>query len=118
MAARGMAAPSGDGEEGQSPMVERRGGRGCRRTFKAAVRRQRKGGMLPAQSVLGVRTTWRHHLMERHNAVAGLELVDLLAHRMNNSADIVPLIDWWLISHPLWTFPVSHVVSLELLIWE
>ena len=48
--------------------------------------------MLPGKSILGVRTTRRHHLVECSNAVTLLEFYDILADLMDNSRDVIALI--------------------------
>jgi len=48
--------------------------------------------VLPGKSILGVRTTRRHHLVECSNAVTLLEFYDILADLMDNSRDVIALI--------------------------
>jgi len=48
--------------------------------------------VLPSDSILGVGTTSRHHLVESSNAIALLELYDILTDFMDDTRDVVSLI--------------------------
>ena len=74
--------------------------------------------MVPAQSILPVAPTGRHHLVKSDYSIARPELGDALADRMDDAADIIALVDWGLANHELRPFPVgtehvSMIVSLE-----
>lgn len=63
--------------------------------------------VLPSHSILGVGTTGRHHLVEGGYTIAGLKLVNILTHLMNNASNIVPLVQRS--AHPKGNFPVLGV---------
>ena len=48
--------------------------------------------MLPSDSILGVGTTGREHLVESGNAVTLLEFHDILTNLMDDARDIVALV--------------------------
>jgi len=48
--------------------------------------------VLPSDSILGVRTTGCHHLVESSNAVTLLELDNVLADFVDDAGDVVTLV--------------------------
>ena len=61
-------------------------------TFEASSLRQEESGVLPCDSILGVRTTRREHLVESSNTVTLLELYDILADFVDDAGDVVALV--------------------------
>lgn len=68
-----------------------KGGRN-RRTFKGGTLRDVECGVLPSNSILGVRPIGSPHLVEGGDAVAGLELGDVTADLVNDAGDVIALV--------------------------
>lgn len=100
-AARGSAAPSAEFFSKRSH--EERAWGEC--TFEGGLGRELERGAGPAEGVLGVAPSRRHHLVEGRDSIALLELADALADFMDNTADVVALVDRRLVGHPFWPFP-------------
>ena len=61
-------------------------------TFEAGSLGEEESGVLPGESILGVRATGRHHLVESRYAVTVLEFYDILADLVDDAGDVVALV--------------------------
>lgn len=62
-------------------------------TFKACGLGNMESSMLPANGILGVTAMRLQHLMERSDAVTGLELGDIVADSSDNTGNIIALVE-------------------------
>lgn len=74
-------------------------------TFEADFLGQVYGAMSPAEAVLSIAATRGHHLVKSNDSVAGLELGNIVADFMDNTRDVIALINGLLVWHPFWTLP-------------
>lgn len=61
-------------------------------TFEASSLGEEESGVLPCESILGVRATRREHLVESSHAVTLLEFYDILADFVDDAGDVVALV--------------------------
>lgn len=66
--------------------------------------------MFPSNSILGVATIGRHHLVESRNTVSLLELNYIVANFVNNTRDVVSLVGVIAIGNPFCGIDVSLLV--------
>ena len=73
----------------QTDRARHSGQRQRRRILEARRLGDVEGSVLPADGVLGVGTTWRHHLVETGDAVAYFEFPDFVAHAVHDACDVI-----------------------------
>jgi len=61
-------------------------------TFEAGSLGQEESGVLPGESILGVRATRCEHLVESSHAVTLLEFYDVLADLVDDAGDVIALV--------------------------
>ena len=80
---------------------------GDKLTLKARLLWNMKRCVIPANSIFGIATTRRHHLVKSCHAISSLEFNHVRANTVNHSRNVVPLVR--ACPCPLRPFPVLGV---------
>lgn len=78
-------------------------------TFEGGLLRNVKCSMSPAHGILSIASIRSHHLVKSCDSVSRFEFNHIGANSVDNSCDIVTLIDAF--TSPFWPFPILGIRS-------